>query len=110
MTLPMHAVHFNGLRELEVHNIFSFFEVQSTYETLKYKLNHSLPFILSRSNCPGVGKYASIWTGDNNADWEFLRMSIPALFNFNMFAIPHVGADICGFYGHTTVELCARWA
>jgi len=31
--------------------------------------------------------------------------------NMNMFGIPHVGADICGFFGDARDgEMCAKWA
>ena len=57
----------------------------------------------------GSGKFGTHWTGDNVANWDFLRVSISHIFSFSLFGLPQVGADICGFAHDTTPELCARW-
>lgn len=57
----------------------------------------------------GSGKFNSHWLGDNHSNWNDLQKSIPDVMNFNMFGIPLVGPDTCGFNGDSDQDLCYRW-
>eukprot|EP00877_Chromochloris_zofingiensis_P000355 jgi/Chrzof1/1031/Cz01g37220.t1 len=107
-TLAMTATHYNGARQYDTHNLYGLSEAIATAHALK-QIIKKRPFVLSRSTFAGLGAHAGHWTGDNAANWDNLRWSIPGIINSNMWGIPLVGADICGFMGNTNEELCARW-
>ena len=116
-TISMDAYHVGkgffldeeqDISELTFHGLHGFFQSKITYDFLRDKLNHTLPFILSRNTLFSQGLFTSHWTGDNNSSWPFLQTAISEIFNFNLFGIPVVGTDLCGFDYNTTEELCAK--
>ncbi|KAL8151623.1 hypothetical protein V2J09_021431 [Rumex salicifolius] len=107
-TIPMSAYHFNGVTEYNVHNLYGHTESRATNIALR-RVRRQRPFVLARSNFPGSGMFAAHWTGDNLATWNDMAYTIPTILSFGIFGIPMVGADICGFRGKVTEELCQRW-
>lgn len=95
-------------RHYDVHNLYGWSEATATLEAARAATGER-SIVISRSTFPGSGKYAGHWLGDNNSAWAELRRSIIGMLEFNLFGIPYVGADICGFLGNTTYDLCLRW-
>ncbi|XP_036102238.1 putative maltase-glucoamylase-like protein FLJ16351 [Molossus molossus] len=93
----------------DVHSLYGYFMARSTDSALKSIFLNKRNFILSRSTFAGSGKFAAHWLGDNTAEWDDLRWSIPSILEFNLFGIPMVGANICGYSNDVTEELCRRW-
>ncbi|ORX78974.1 putative alpha-glucosidase [Basidiobolus meristosporus CBS 931.73] len=108
-TVSTEAVHHGGLTEYQVHNLYGHMEAIATRKSLLSVNPNKRPFLLGRSTFAGSGAHEGHWTGDNWSTWEQLRYSISGVLSFQMFGIPYVGADICGFNGNTTEELCLRW-
>ncbi|CAN0283402.1 unnamed protein product [Lampetra planeri] len=91
-----------------LHNLYGLTEAMVSYSAME-ELRGRRPLIISRSTFPSHGHYAGHWLGDNRSTWKDLACSIAGVLNFNLFGVPLVGADICGFNGDTMEELCVRW-
>ena len=107
-TITMSAQGYLGL-EYNTHNLFGHSETVSTYLALRSLNSTRRTFVMPRSTFPSSGHYAAHWLGDNFSTWEYLENSIAGILSFQLFGIPLVGADICGFNSETTEELCTRW-
>ncbi|CAF1070902.1 unnamed protein product, partial [Didymodactylos carnosus] len=110
-TLCMIAEHTDGsriFRHYDVHNLYGLTETIATLPAAQ-ALENKRSIVVSRSTFPTSGAISGHWLGDNSALWSHVKYNIIGMLEFNLFGIPYVGADICGFEGATTEQLCQRW-
>lgn len=85
--------------------------MQATYEGMieRNRTEAKRPFILTRSIFFGGQKYGAKWTGDNQATFDELAVSISQILSLGMAGVQFVGADVPGFFGNPGDELYAMF-
>ena len=83
---------------------------RASYEATQEHKPNERPFVLSRSGCPGIQRYAQSWSGDNATSWNTLRYNIPMGLGMGLSGAPNTGHDVGGFHGPAPdPELFVRW-
>ncbi|XP_065797445.1 neutral alpha-glucosidase C isoform X3 [Muntiacus reevesi] len=109
-TMQKNAIHHGNWEHRELHNIYGFYQQMATTEGLiQRSKGKERPFVLTRSFFAGSQKYGAVWTGDNTAEWSYLKISIPMLLTLSVTGISFCGADVGGFIGDPEAELLVRW-
>ncbi|XP_047176899.1 probable glucan 1,3-alpha-glucosidase [Vigna umbellata] len=110
VTMPRDALHFGGVEHREVHNAYGYYFHMATADGLvKRGDGNDRPFVLSRALFAGSQRYGAVWTGDNTAEWDHLRVSIPMILTLGLTGMSFSGADVGGFFGNPEPELLVRW-
>lgn len=113
ITMPKDLVHnCNGsaIKHGELHNIYGMYFHMSTVQGILERGQR--PFVLTRSFFAGSQKYGAVWTGDNFAGWDHLRISLPMMLSISISGLHFVGADVGGFFDKSMTmdqELMTRW-
>ncbi|KHN31186.1 Neutral alpha-glucosidase AB [Glycine soja] len=110
VTMPRDVTHYGGVEHRELHNAYGYyFHMATANGLLKRGEGNDRPFVLSRALFAGSQRYGAVWTGDNTADWDHLRVSIPMVLTLGLTGMSFSGADIGGFFGNPEPELLVRW-
>ncbi len=83
---------------------------RASYEAQQTHKPNERPYLISRSGCPGIQRYAQSWSGDNETSWHSLRWNVPMGLGSSLSGMPNTGHDVGGFYGEKpSPELFVRW-
>lgn len=112
LTFPDAVMHGNDGHPADhrsAHNIYGQQMSRGTFEGLKALQPTKRPFVLTRATFSGGQRYAAVWTGDNVASWDHLRMANRQCQRLSISGFSLVGTDIGGFVDQPTGELMVRW-
>lgn len=109
-TIDKNTIHYGGWEHRDVHNIYGMTVHNATVDALDKRYDYEQrPFVLTRAYFAGSQRSAAMWTGDNMAKWEYLKIATPMILTSGIAGMPFAGADVGGFFGNPSPELLTRW-
>ncbi len=111
-TFPEHVRHhFDGhpCSHKKAHNIYGMQMARASLEGIKKHNPDKRPFLLTRANFAGGQRYAALWTGDNIATWDHLKLANEQSQRLSISGYSFVGSDVGGFVENPSPELFSRW-
>lgn len=103
--------HFDGqpASHKKTHNIYGMQMARASYNGIKKHNEEKRPFLLTRANFSGGQRYAALWTGDNIATWDHLKLANEQCQRLSISGYSFVGSDLGGFVDDPSAELFTRW-
>lgn len=109
ITMSKDNLHHGNWEHRDVHNLLGHMQLMATFDGLSRRDTNQRPFMLTRAHFAGSQRYATIWTGDNMAEWGHLSASIKMCLSEAVAGFSFCGVDVGGFFGNSNAELFERW-
>lgn len=93
----------------KIHNVYGHLMAQAAHEGMARTHPSKRPFIVTRAGFAGTQRYAALWTGDNDARFEDLKMAIRIVQGLGLSGMSFAGSDVGGFHLTPSHELYMRW-
>ena len=109
ITMPKDNLHYGEVEHRDLHNLNGALVHMATAQGLVergksiFGSDGDRPFVLSRSFFAGSQRTGPIWTGDNAASWEHLRLSVPMLLSISIAGLPFAG-EFKNFSAHAAAN------
>ena len=91
-------LHFGAIEHRDLHNLHGLLFHRATALGLRergaslYPGEGDRPFVLTRAFYAGSQRWGPMWTGDNTASWDSLRVTVPMLLASGLAGYPWAGA------------------
>lgn len=97
------------VNHFDVHNLYGYNMTRAAAEGFESYDENRRFFMLTRASHIGMAKHSGIWTGDNHAWWEHLKLNVQMMPALNMAGFLYSGADTGGFGCDASGALLIRW-
>ena len=91
------------------HNVYGMQMARATNEGQLQFSGNKRVFTITRSAFAGIQRFSSVWTGDNTATWEHLKIANTQCQRLSISGVSFAGSDVGGFIGTPSGELYTRW-
>ena len=104
------SIVFKGTKHDNSQVLQTLLMVKSSFEAQKEYNEKHRPYLISRSGCPGLQRYAQTWTGDNYTSFKTLEYNVYMGLGLSLSGMYNIGHDVGGFSGKApNEELFTRW-
>jgi alpha-glucosidase len=93
----------------KAHNVYGMQMVRATNDGLREFGGGKRKVAITRSGYAGLQRFSSVWTGDNIATWEHLKIANVQCQRLAISGVSFAGSDVGGFLEQPDAELFVRW-